>query len=298
MRTLKTSEAAAVLNVSPNTLRAWERRFGYPKPQRSPGRHRLYVHAEIAALRDALMEGLSISSAISRAREAVAADTHALVGALGAFELDRADQAMEGTIALKSVEHAIDEVLLPSMEQLAERHGTDSAPWSLMARWAVDWLGRVRRLSPAPSRSQWLVIGDASGAELSPEGIKVRALEVAVGRVGLPSVTLPVHGIAGLADVLASVDPHAVVIAGAGVADDDVARWAYRVRMAIGPLPVLLFGRGAREGATRATGARRLPDSPVRAADAVLEILNELGAPQERVRPPQAMASRSGKRSA
>jgi putative nucleotidyltransferase with HDIG domain len=34
MRTLKTSEAATLLNVSPNTLRAWERRFGYPKPQR------------------------------------------------------------------------------------------------------------------------------------------------------------------------------------------------------------------------------------------------------------------------
>ena len=35
VRTLKTSEAASVLNVSPNTLRAWERRFGYPKPQRT-----------------------------------------------------------------------------------------------------------------------------------------------------------------------------------------------------------------------------------------------------------------------
>ena len=63
MRYLKTSEAATLLNVSPNTLRAWERRFGFPKPQRSPGRHRLYTHGEVAALRDALQEGLSISSA-------------------------------------------------------------------------------------------------------------------------------------------------------------------------------------------------------------------------------------------
>jgi DNA-binding transcriptional MerR regulator len=104
LRTLKTSEAAAVLNVSPNTLRAWERRFGYPKPQRSPGKHRLYTHGEIAALRDALQEGLSISSAISRARESVAADTHVLVGALAAYELERADAAMEGALALRSVE--------------------------------------------------------------------------------------------------------------------------------------------------------------------------------------------------
>ena len=56
MRFLKTSEAAALLNVSPNTLRAWERRFGYPKPQRSPGRHRLYTYGEIASLRDAHKE--------------------------------------------------------------------------------------------------------------------------------------------------------------------------------------------------------------------------------------------------
>ena len=53
MRFLKTSEAAALLNVSPNTLRAWERRFGYPKPQRSPGRHRLYTHGEIGRVRGA-----------------------------------------------------------------------------------------------------------------------------------------------------------------------------------------------------------------------------------------------------
>ena len=74
MRYLKTSEAAALLNVSPNTLRAWERRFGFPKPQRSPGKHRLFTHGEVAALRDALQEGLSISSAISRAREGLAAE--------------------------------------------------------------------------------------------------------------------------------------------------------------------------------------------------------------------------------
>ena len=54
MRYLKTSEAAALLNVSPNTLRAWERRFGFPKPQRSPGKHRLFTYGEVAALKDAV----------------------------------------------------------------------------------------------------------------------------------------------------------------------------------------------------------------------------------------------------
>ena len=106
MRTLKTSEAASFLNVSPNTLRAWERRFGYPTPMRTEGKHRLYTHGEIAALRDALKEGLSISSAISRAREKLTADTPVLVGALTNCELDRADHAMEAALALRSVERA------------------------------------------------------------------------------------------------------------------------------------------------------------------------------------------------
>ena len=69
MRYLKTSEAAALLNVSPNTLRAWERRFGFPKPQRSPGKHRLFTHGEVAALRDALQEGsVDLLGRVPRAR--------------------------------------------------------------------------------------------------------------------------------------------------------------------------------------------------------------------------------------
>src|SRR5919107_2254125 len=203
LRTLKTSEAAAVLNVSPNTLRAWERRFGYPKPQRSPGKHRLYTHGEIAALRDALQEGLSISSAISRARESVAADTHVLVGALAAFELDRADAAMEGALALRSVERSVDEVLLPSLEEIGDRHGIDSAPWAFSSRWASEWLRRAQRLSPPPTRRPTIVIGDANRDELAPDALALRALELCMSREGLRPVTLPIGGLGGLGEVLA-----------------------------------------------------------------------------------------------
>ena len=184
MRTLKTSEAAAVLNVSPNTLRAWERRFGYPKPQRSPGKHRLYTHGEIAALRDALQEGLSISSAISRARESVAADTHVLVGALAAYELERADAAMEGALALRSVERSVEEVLLPSLEEIGDRHGTDSR-----AVGARRPLGRrVAAARPAPARRRAPgrrgLIGDATRDELDPDALALRALELCSARIG------------------------------------------------------------------------------------------------------------------
>jgi len=159
MRYLKTSEAAALLNVSPNTLRAWERRFGFPKPQRSPGKHRLFTHGEVAALRDALQEGLSISSAISRAREGLAADANSLVGALVSYERERADAAIEAALALRSVERSVEEVLLPTLDEIARRYSVDSAAWAFAAHWAGDWLRRATRLTTGtashPSAISW-----------------------------------------------------------------------------------------------------------------------------------------------
>src|SRR5438045_9412749 len=125
MRYLKTSEAATLLNVSPNTLRAWERRFGFPKPQRSPGRHRLYTHGEVASLRDALQEGLSISSAVSRAREGLAADTNSLVGALVSYERERADSAIEAALAIRSVERSVQQGLLPRLDEITRHRCAD-----------------------------------------------------------------------------------------------------------------------------------------------------------------------------
>jgi DNA-binding transcriptional MerR regulator len=286
VRTLKTSEAAALLNVSPNTLRAWERRFGYPHPQRSPGKHRLYTHGEVAALRDALQEGLSISSAVSRAREALSADTNVLVGALHSFELDRADGAMEAALALRSVERSVEEVLLPSLTELGVRHGYASAPWAFAAHWANEWLQRAQRLAPPPTRPASVLIGDATRDDLDPDNLNVRALELFCARAGARVLPLPVSGITGLPEVLSAFSPHAVVIAGGHVADDDVARWAYGVRSAAGPLPIALFRRGARDDRVRTTGARMLSDTP---SEAHREVMGMIEARQ--ARPPVAVPS-------
>ncbi len=145
MRTLKTSEAAAFLNVSPNTLRSWERRFGFPRPRRSPGQHRLYTYGDVTALRDALLAGLSISSAISVAQEGLQSGMNPLLGALAAFDGAGADGVMESTLALRSIEATVEEVLLPALDQIADRQGADSAPMAFAARWANDWLRRAAR---------------------------------------------------------------------------------------------------------------------------------------------------------
>lgn len=281
MRFLKTSEAATLLNVSPNTLRAWERRFGYPKPQRSPGKHRLYTHGEIAALRDALQEGLSISSAISRAREGLSADGDTLMGALGSFDRDRADSSMEAVLALRSLERSVEEILLPSLEELVRRHGTDSAKWAFAARWGCDWLRRAQRLAPPPVRQVAVLLGDASGDELDLDNAYTRALELFCVRSGAKTLSLSVQGAGDLGDVVSQLKPHATVVCGSYSRDDEVARWAYAVRTAAGAVPVALYRRDiARPGRLRATGSLSLSSSPLAAAAQLMESI-EVGASHE-----------------
>ncbi|HET8976894.1 MAG TPA: MerR family DNA-binding transcriptional regulator [Solirubrobacteraceae bacterium] len=273
MRYLKTSEAAALLNVSPNTLRAWERRFGFPKPQRSPGKHRLFTHGEIAALRDALQEGLSISSAVSRAREGLAADANSLVGALVSYERERADSAIEAALALRSVERSVEEVLLPTLDEILRRHGSESAAWAFATHWASDWLRRAIRLSPAPVRPFSLVIGDATRDELDPDAPYLRALELFCVRAGMDVLSLSARGVAGIGDAVAVHRPNLVVVAGSHLDDDAVARWAYAIRLAGGAVPVAVFRRGSDRVRVRTTGTRNLPMGALAAQRRIVEMI-------------------------
>jgi DNA-binding transcriptional MerR regulator len=270
MRSLKTSEAAALLSVSPNTLRAWERRFGYPRPERSPGRHRIYAYGEVEALREALHDGLSASSAISRVRERSSGDKRTLLVGLTGFEAARAEATIEAVLVLRSVERTIGEVLMPAVDELWERYGTDSAQWAFAARWAGDWLRRITRLTPPPTHeARSILIGDATGGELDPDAVATVALEVLCSRLGVRVLTLSARGVGGINDLVAARRPHLVAIAGCQVDNDAVARWAYAVRATAGPLPVALFRRGA---AMRTTTTTVLADAPADAARRIVEL--------------------------
>lgn len=277
MRTLKTSEAAAFLNVSPNTLRSWERRFGFPQPRRSPGHHRLYTYGDVAALRDALLSGLSISSAIGVAREGLQSGLNPLIGRLAAFDASGADEVMESNLAMRSVERAVEEVLLPGLDQIAERHGEDSAPTTFATRWAGDWLRRAARLAYTPIQDVSLVIGDASRDEFDLDAVWIRALELLCSRSGPVPLCLPVRGVSSIAEAVAAYKPAAIVIAGRHASDHEVARWAYGVRMSAGTLPVALYRRAVASERARPSNAVILPDSPAAAHLAIAEMI---GAPQ------------------
>src|SRR5918911_1800789 len=103
MAGIRTNAAAVMLGVSPNTLRSWERRYGFPRPHRSPGGHRQYALAEIEALRLTLAETHNVSSAISLARERGEGPSSAtrLQAAFARFDETKADRLLEESLALR-----------------------------------------------------------------------------------------------------------------------------------------------------------------------------------------------------
>src|SRR3989441_5864866 len=97
---IRTNAAAELLGVSPNTLRSWERRFGYPKPRRTQGGHRQFELAEVEALRQAFAETHNISSAIALARERGEGPSTAtrLESAFAAFDEEKAGRLLEESL--------------------------------------------------------------------------------------------------------------------------------------------------------------------------------------------------------
>jgi methanogenic corrinoid protein MtbC1 len=133
--------------VPADTIRAWERRYGVPQPQRTPGNQRLYSERDIAIvtwLRDQTREGLTISQAVSllRSETAESAATGsaaipdhdqlqmygpysryvtALVDALVRFEGLAADRIVEEAVAVIPVEDVCLHILSPALIEIGEQ---------------------------------------------------------------------------------------------------------------------------------------------------------------------------------
>jgi DNA-binding transcriptional MerR regulator len=262
---VRTNAAAKLLGVSPNTLRSWERRYGFPRPRRTPGGHRQYELQEIEALRQALDETASVSSAVSLARQRGLGPSSRsrLSGAFAAFDELLVDRLLEDSLSLRSVERTLAELLLPAV---SEQTGP---AYEFAWRHALSWLSSQRRLCPPTYHESGVLILDPfTGCDL--ETLYALAFEVVLRRAGLATLSLsPNTELSRLRGAVRGLRPWAVVLAGAGAELDQMARLVWGIRASVPGLEVfdlrpdegLLNAREAflRRWADRSQPSARLP---------------------------------------
>ena len=133
---IRIGELSRRTGVSPELLRAWERRYGLFEPDRSPGRFRLYSDADVTrveAMRKQIAHGLSAAEAARRVltapppaatrnedAPALEQPTHALRDALIDFDEAAAHAALDQLIASLSLEAFLRTVVLPLLQEIGE----------------------------------------------------------------------------------------------------------------------------------------------------------------------------------
>lgn len=230
---IRTNAAAEVLGVSPNTLRSWERRYGYPVPKRTPGNHRNYELIELQTLRDALGETGNISSAIelARQRQEAPASGGNLFAALEGFDEDAANRAVEQSLAIRPLERTVEELLLPAIDELAADPERE-AELEFAARWASGWLHGARRLASTASRPAGILLLDSSRGS-DAEAVHAQALDLALRRAGFRVLMLSDE----LAEermerALGALDPTAIVLCGPGADTPSAVQLVRKIREA------------------------------------------------------------------
>jgi methanogenic corrinoid protein MtbC1 len=134
-----TKAVARETSVPPDTFRAWERRYGVPRPQRTPGGHRLYSERDMAVirwLRDRTNEGMNISHAVmllaSVIEEAQPAASNGearaldrmvdeLTVALTSFDSQTAERIVSEAFAIYPFEPVLLDLIQPTMIEVGER---------------------------------------------------------------------------------------------------------------------------------------------------------------------------------
>jgi DNA-binding transcriptional MerR regulator len=265
MSVIRTNAAAALLGVSPNTLRSWETRFGYPMPRRTEGGHRQFDLREIETLRQAYAETQDIASAISVARErGEGPSTPArLQATLAAFSEEKADRLMEESMAVRSVERTVETVLLAAVQAMTGEEGergldgalSSSPEYCFAWRYATGWLSAAQRVAPPSTRDEGVLIFDASRT-MDIDGLYVQAFELFARRAGLRVLTLPLDmDSTRVGSALRALRPQAMVLAGRCSSLETIGRVVYATRQSGGDIQVLDY-RGALPDTGASTVAR------------------------------------------
>lgn len=126
-------EVSKRTGLNAHTLRAWERRYGVPRPERSAGRYRLYDAADLEVLRrmvSLVAGGVSPAEASEQAKaslEGVPAGTSvamlrkALLAAFSELDPDAVQRTITRALVGRGVPGFIDDVAEPVLREIGER---------------------------------------------------------------------------------------------------------------------------------------------------------------------------------
>ena len=275
---VRIGELARRTGVSPELLRAWERRYGLLRPARSQGGFRLYSDADearIHAMQELLRQGVSAAEAARLALDegaaaaalepAPSAATAELLEAVLAFDDMGANAALDRLLAAFSVETVLQEVVLPLLRELGERwergettigqeHFASNLLRGRLLGLARGWdrgAGRRALLAAPPGELHDLGL-IALGLALRGEGWRITFL----------GADTPVETVR---DVASRLRPAAVVLAAMSPERfEDVAGSLQRLAA---EWPLALAGAGATPELGLRTGAALLRESPFAAAE-------------------------------
>jgi MerR family transcriptional regulator, light-induced transcriptional regulator len=131
---LRIGELSRRAGVSPELLRAWERRYGLLRPTRTPGGLRLYSSEDLRRVQEMqrhLSDGVAAAEAAALASRAAielesaplaaAAVRAELASALHGLDEPAAEAILDRLFAVATVEAALSDVILPYLRELGAR---------------------------------------------------------------------------------------------------------------------------------------------------------------------------------
>jgi DNA-binding transcriptional MerR regulator len=158
-----------LLGIPVPTIRSWERRYGFPSPPRTGGKHRRYSEREIGqlrALRDLITRGHSAREAVARLRDLGSpSDRGELLDEMveAAMRLDPAGlrATLDGSAERLGVEETIRGVAFPAMHEIGTRWRTGNCEIEhehLATEALRGWLARQAAMAPLPFRPGPIVL--------------------------------------------------------------------------------------------------------------------------------------------
>jgi MerR family transcriptional regulator, light-induced transcriptional regulator len=284
---LRIGELSKRSGVSPDLLRAWERRYGLVRPVRSTGGLRLYSPADVERvrlMRRHLAEGLAAAEAAARALQAgvgeqaapaalrPAAARDELADALDRFDEPRAQAILDRLLAIATVDTLLSEVVLPYLHELGERWKRGDASVaqehfaSSVLRGRLLGLARGWGLGLGPAAVLACLPGEQHDLGLIAFGLALRSRGWRIVYLGTDT---PIETVE---EVSRRLDPSLVVLV--AVSSERVQPVLAQLRALAGRHRLALGGGAAENGALEASGVLELTGDPIAEAARVTTLVH------------------------